>query len=140
MKRLHVHINVGVDQFSEAAKFYGSMLGAEPTKEKPGYRKWLVDAPAINLVIEETSDPADLGVHHLGLQVDEHGELTAIEDRIQSAKLRFMKIGETLCCYSASEKSWTSDPIGTRWELFRSFADLDAYGAKTDEEKANSCG
>jgi catechol 2,3-dioxygenase-like lactoylglutathione lyase family enzyme len=140
MKRLHVHINVPAERFAETETFYRHMLGAEASKTKPGYSKWLIDAPAINLVIEATEAEASVGVHHLGLQVDETEELAAIERRTQAAGLPFLKIGETACCYAASEKSWTADPVGVRWELFRSFADVETYGEKTAAEKVHYTG
>ncbi len=35
----------------------------------------------------------------------------------------------TICCYAQSDKAWTADPQGTRWETFHTFGDATTYHA-----------
>jgi hypothetical protein len=35
----------------------------------------------------------------------------------------------TVCCYARSDKLWTEDPQGTRWETFHTFGDATTYHA-----------
>ena len=35
----------------------------------------------------------------------------------------------TVCCYAKSDKLWTEDPQGTRWETFHTFGDATTYYA-----------
>ena len=49
-------------------------------------------------------------------------------------------MGRTQCCFADSEKNWTADPQGVRWETFRSFGELDHYGEKTPDELRHYAG
>jgi hypothetical protein len=35
----------------------------------------------------------------------------------------------TVCCYARSDKTWTEDPQGTRWETFHTFGEATTYHA-----------
>jgi catechol 2,3-dioxygenase-like lactoylglutathione lyase family enzyme len=138
MKRLHVHINTDHSQFRQSVAFYTTLFDHAPTKTRENYAKWMLDDPRVNFVIEVIEVEGDRpGVHHVGIQVDDSEELGAIRDSLKEAEAPLLEIGETVCCFSKSEKNWTVDPNGLRWETFRSFGDVDEYGEKTLEELAN---
>ncbi len=138
MKRLHVH--VGVKDLNEAVRFYSAVFGAEPVKVKPDYAKWLLADPSLNFAISTRSGAE--GVNHLGIQVDDDGELTEIRERMKQAELGTFDEGETTCCYSRSDKTWTVDPAGVRWETYRNMADAEVYTpatVKTENAERRSC-
>ena len=137
MKRLHVH--VGVKDIDEAVRFYSAVFGAEPVKVKPDYAKWLLSDPSVNFAISTRSGTE--GVNHLGIQVDDDGELTDIRTRMRGAELGTFDEGETTCCYARSDKTWTVDPAGIRWEAYRNMADAEVYtpAAKTCAEPRACC-
>jgi len=138
MKRLHIHINTQKTDFDNSVQFYESLFNSPPTKTRPDYAKWLLDDPHINFVIEVIDIPGDKpGIHHVGLQVDDSEELNDLRDKLKAAEAPLLEIGETTCCFSKSEKNWTMDPSGLRWETFRSFGDVSEYGEKTLEELKN---
>ena len=138
MKRLHIHINTEEASFAPTTAFYTKLFGASPTKERPNYAKWMLDDPKMNFVVEVIDIEGDTpGIHHVGLQVDESDELAAIKDALKEAEAPLLQVGETICCFSRSEKNWTVDPSGVRWETFRSFNDIDEYGERTLEELAH---
>ena len=135
MKRMHIHINVEESKFESSSLFYQTLLGAEPTITREGYSKFLLDDPAVNLVVEVLEIEGDVpGIHHVGIQLDEDGDLNTILESLKQAGAPLLEIGRTQCCFADSEKNWTADPQGVRWETFRSFGQIDEYGAKTDEE------
>jgi catechol 2,3-dioxygenase-like lactoylglutathione lyase family enzyme len=125
MKRLHVH--VGVINLEEAVRFYSTMFGAEPVKLKADYAKWLLTDPSVNFAISTRAGTA--GVNHLGIQVDDDSELSEIRARLEKAELGTFDEGETTCCYAKSDKTWTLDPAGVRWETYRNMADAEVYTA-----------
>lgn len=138
MKRLHIHVNATQEDHASSVAFYSTLFAAEPTKTREGYAKWMLDDPRVNFVVETIDMPgAQPGIHHVGVQVDESEELAAIRDTLEAAEAPLMEIGETVCCFSKSEKNWTMDPNGVRWETFRSFGDVEEYGHKTAREIAN---
>ncbi|MGB5324340.1 MAG: glyoxalase/bleomycin resistance/dioxygenase family protein [Pseudomonadales bacterium] len=138
MKRMHIHINAEAANFAATRSFYATLFNCAPTKSRTNYAKWMLDDPHVNFVIEVIEVAGDVpGIHHVGIQVDDSNELQAIRDALRQAEAPLLEIGETVCCFSKSEKNWTMDPAGVRWETFRSFGDTGQYGEKTLEELAN---
>ena len=138
MKRLHIHVNIEETKFDKSVGFYTTLFGSPPTKTRENYAKWMLDEPYVNFVVEVIEIEGDKpGIHHVGIQVDESEELDVLRDRLKAAEAPLLEIGETICCFSKSEKHWTMDPSGLRWETFRSFGDVPEYGEKTLEELAN---
>ena len=77
MKRFHIH--VGVEKLDESIRFYNALFGAEPVKTKTDYAKWLLDDPRVNFAISTRASKK--GVDHLGIQVEENGELDELRTR-----------------------------------------------------------
>lgn len=139
MRRLHVHLNVAADQFDATTAFYSTLFGHEPTKTRDGYAKWMLDDPRVNFVAEVPHECCDsLGIHHVGLQVDGSDELEDIRRTLKAADAPLLEVGETVCCYSKSEKHWTRDPSGVRWEAFHTHGDAEDYGDRTVAEREGS--
>ena len=135
MKRIHLHINVAEAKFEASVGFYATLFGSPPTLARNRYAKWLLDDPAVNLTVEVLEVAGDVaGIHHVGIQVDAEAELEQIRLALREAEAPLLHVGRTQCCFADSEKNWTADPQGVRWETFRSFGQLDHYGAKTEEE------
>ncbi len=123
MKRLHVHVSV--DNIEDAVKFYSTMFGVEPVKQKSDYAKWLVEEPSLNFAISAKGRKP--GLDHFGIQVDEEAELTEVRDRIAKAELQTFDEGETTCCYAKSDKTWVMDPAGVAWEAYQFMGDAEIF-------------
>jgi catechol-2,3-dioxygenase len=123
MKRMHVH--VGVKNLEESVRFYNALFGAEPAKLKPDYAKWMLDDPHLNFAISTRA--GTVGLDHMGLQVDDADELTALREHMSAANISTHSDGETTCCYAKSEKSWVEDPNGIAWEAYHTMADAQIY-------------
>ena len=130
MKRMHIH--VGVEKIDDAIKFYSALFGAEPSKTKPDYAKWMLDDPRINFAISTRAGKK--GVDHLGIQVDEESELAELRSRLNKADLGAEDEGETVCCYAKSDKSWVTDPAGIAWEAYRTMEDAQMFSAKAEQQ------
>jgi catechol 2,3-dioxygenase-like lactoylglutathione lyase family enzyme len=124
MKRLHVHL--GVQDLEQSIRFYATLFAAEPTVRKPDYAKWLLDDPRVNFAISQGR--GDAGIHHLGIQAEDAGELAEIYGRLEQADRPVLEEGATVCCYARSEKSWISDPQGLAWETFLTHGESTVYG------------
>jgi catechol 2,3-dioxygenase-like lactoylglutathione lyase family enzyme len=125
MKRFHVH--VGVSDLDRSIGFYTGLFGVPPTVTKPDYAKWMLDDPRVNFAISRR-DGAVKGVEHLGVQVEDGGELADVYGRLASAGAPVLEEGATTCCYAKSEKSWIADPDGVVWEAFLTHGDATVYG------------
>ena len=124
MKRLHVH--VAVDDLDRSIGFYSNLFAAAPTVLKPDYAKWMLDDPTVNFAISARGGKA--GVEHLGIQVEDAGELAEVYARLDKADAPVVEEGATTCCYAKSEKSWITDPQGVVWETFLTQGDATTYG------------
>ena len=135
MKRLHIH--VGVENIEEATRFYSALFGTEPVKTKTDYAKWLLDDPRVNFAISTRASKK--GVDHLGIQVEENGELDELRGRLKTANLAVFDEGETVCCYAKSDKTWVQDPAGVPWETYRTMEDAQIFGEKPAITESACC-
>lgn len=126
MKRLHIH--VGVDNLDESIRFYNALFGAEPTKTKEDYAKWMLDDPKVNFAISTRAGTK--GVDHLGIQVDDEAEMTELRQRFEKADMSTFDDGEAVCCYARSDKAWLKDPAGIAWETYRTMEDVNIFSGK----------
>lgn len=125
MKRLHVH--VGVEDLDRSIGFYSALFAAQPTVTKPDYAKWMLEDPRVNFAIS-SGDHAAKGIEHLGIQVEDEGELADVYAQLKAADRPVLEEGKTTCCYAKSEKSWIADPDGVVWEAFLTRGEATVYG------------
>ena len=125
MNRVHVHLN-GAD-LAGSIRFYTQLFAAEPAVLKHDYAKWMLEDPRINFAISNTGRAP--GIDHLGLQVDSAAELDALGPRLDAAGGTVVPEDAAICCYARSDKLWTEDPQGTRWETFHTVGEATTYYA-----------
>ena len=123
MNRFHVHLNV--NDLGASVRFYTELFAVPPAVLKEDYAKWMLDDPRVNIAISNTGRAP--GVDHLGLQVDSSDELIALGKRLDAAGGTVVPEEATICCYAQSDKNWTEDPQGTRWETFHTFGQATTY-------------
>jgi catechol 2,3-dioxygenase-like lactoylglutathione lyase family enzyme len=132
MKRLHVHVSVA--DITRSVGFYSALFAAKPTVLKPDYAKWMLEDPRVNFAISTRG--REPGLDHLGIQVENTGELQEVYARLHEAGGDITEQGETTCCYAKSEKSWIDDPAGIAWETFHTTGESTVYGDGTGENQA----
>jgi catechol 2,3-dioxygenase-like lactoylglutathione lyase family enzyme len=142
MKRLHVH--VAVADLPHSIGFYSALFAARPAVVKPDYAKWMLDDPRVNFAISTRG--REPGLDHLGIQVENEGELQEVYARLRDAGADMVEQGQTSCCYAKSEKSWVDDPAGISWETFLTSGESTDYGdgsgqrvARVAHEKPSAC-
>jgi len=127
MKRFHVHVNVR--DLDQSIRFYVQLFGAEPNVRKDDYAKWMLDDPRVNFAISRRERAS--GVDHLGLQAEDPAELEQIGARLRSADAVTLAEAGTTCCYAQSDKYWSEDPQGLRWESFYTHGAATTYYTPT---------
>lgn len=128
MKRMHIMLKV--NNLNESVKFYSTLFGIKPTKQKEDYAKWMLDDPRVNFSIAERE--GDKGIEHLGIEAESEEELQELRTNIDRTHGLARNEGETTCCYANSDKSWVSDPQGVDWEVFRTFGESESYRTETE--------
>ena len=132
MKRFHVHLSV--EDLDANVRFYSTVFGAPPTVRKDDYAKWMLEDPRVNFAI--SSRGAELGLNHLGFQVESDEELTALRDTARDAEIAALDQPGAACCYARSDKYWITDPQGIAWETFRTLDSIPVFGADTQTRPA----
>src|SRR5687768_7605012 len=114
-----VHVALNVNDFDKSVQFYRAMFGLEPVKLKPGYAKFDVSEPALNLTLNYVGQVNSLGaLNHLGVQVNSTEAVLEAKERLRTAGLATFDEMGTDCCYALQDKIWITDPNGYRWEIF----------------------
>ena len=103
---------------SRTVSFYKSFFGKDPVKLKPGYAKFDIDNPGLNLTLNEGAVPSTGVLNHLGIQVASTDDVVAAIARLKSAGLLTREEVNTDCCYALQDKVWVKDPDGYEWEVF----------------------
>lgn len=125
MNRFHVHLSVS--NLDDSIRFYSQLFATAPAVVKPDYAKWMLEDPRVNFAISITGRAP--GVDHLGIQVDDGDELVALGKRLDAIGSTLVPELDATCCYARSDKLWTEDPQGTRWETFHTAGDAVNYCA-----------
>lgn len=128
MKRFHVHVSV--KDLQSSIRFYSALFGADPTVAKSDYAKWMVEDPRINFAISQRAE--EIGVNHLGLQVDSEEELEQLRGQAQHADLAAVAESNVTCCYARGNKYWYTDPQGVAWETYHTLEQVEFFNANAD--------
>ncbi len=126
---MRLQLALNVPDLDAAVRFYEKMFDTPVHKRKPGYANFAIADPPLKLVLFEQADASER-LNHLGVEVFEDGEVTAITDRLAKSGVDH-ETEDTTCCYAESEKVWTRAPDATPWEWYRVLADADHFGEQT---------
>ena len=71
MAVMRPHLALNVTDVERSIPFYRALFGAEPAKVRPGYAKFEIAEPALNLTLNEGDRDENLGAfNHAGIQVE----------------------------------------------------------------------
>ena len=129
MAALRPHLALTVSDTERSLPFYEALFGVAPVKTRPGYVKFEVPDPALNLTLNAGERSGSLGAfNHAGIQVSATEDVLMAKLRLQKAGLATFDEMDTTCCYAKQDKIWVSDPDGTPWEVFVTHEDADGPG------------
>ena len=115
---LKAHVSLNVRSVDQSLQFYRKMLGIEPSKVRPGYAKFDVQNPPLNLALNEARVTSRGALSHLGIQLASTEDVLAIKQKWNDAGLSTHDEMQTSCCYAVQDKTWVRDPDGNEWEAF----------------------
>src|ERR1041384_5296542 len=118
VKFLKAHLALNVRNVERSIEFYRKLLGIEPLKVRPGYAKFDVQQPPLNLTLNEVPFGERGALSHLGLQVATTEDVLRLRTRWRAAGLDTYDEMQTNCFYALQDKSGVRDPDGNEWEAF----------------------
>jgi catechol 2,3-dioxygenase-like lactoylglutathione lyase family enzyme len=133
-----IHLGLAVNDLQKSIAFYRILFGQEPTKTRPGYAKFEVANPHVNLslnVVGGETGPNN-SVAHFGIQVKSTEAVKLVTERLAGAGLETRKEENVTCCYAVQNKVWATDPDGNKWEVY---VVLDNNGAHHQSSQSACC-
>ena len=116
MNVLKAHVSLNVTNIDASVAFYEKVFDVAATKRRPGYAKFDLGSPSLNLTMQE-GPRSGVNASHFGIQVETTDDVTIAATRFERAGLR-TRLEDTSCCYSVQTKVWVEDPDGNMWEVF----------------------
>lgn len=117
MNILKPHVSLNVSNIDASVAFYERVFAVKATKRRPGYAKFDLEAPSLNLTMHE-APRSGVNASHFGVQVASTEDVAAAWSRFKDAGLKTMTEDDTTCCYALQDKVWVEDPDGNMWEVF----------------------
>ncbi len=117
MNVLKPHVSLNVSAIDASVAFYEKAFGVAATKRRPGYAKFDLEAPSLNLTMTE-APRTGVNASHFGIQVASSEDVLEAKARFEAAGLSTFSEEDTACCYAVQDKVWVEDPDGNAWEVF----------------------
>jgi catechol 2,3-dioxygenase-like lactoylglutathione lyase family enzyme len=133
MNVLKPHVSLNVTAIERSVVFYEKAFGVPATKRRPGYAKFDLLSPALNLSMVE-APRTGVNASHFGIQVASSADVVEAKERFEAAGLATRTEENTACCYAVQDKVWVEDPDGNSWEVFVVKGDAPAM-----REEASTC-
>jgi catechol 2,3-dioxygenase-like lactoylglutathione lyase family enzyme len=139
MNVLKPHISLNVSNVDASVEFYERAFGVKATKRRPGYAKFDLTSPALNLTMQE-APRTGVNASHFGVQVASSEDVASAWARFKQAGLDVLTEQNTECCYALQDKVWVKDPDGNAWEVFVVKGDAATMGESVIGEPATKPG
>jgi catechol 2,3-dioxygenase-like lactoylglutathione lyase family enzyme len=117
MTILKPHVSLNVSNIDASVAFYEKAFGVPATKRRPGYAKFDLTEPSLNLSMQE-APRTGVNASHFGIQVASREDVAQAWTRFKEAGLKTFVEESTECCYALQDKVWVEDPDGNAWEVF----------------------
>jgi catechol 2,3-dioxygenase-like lactoylglutathione lyase family enzyme len=115
-----IHIALAVGDLDRSVAFYCILFGQGPSKTRPGYARFEVAEPPVNLALNALGGPTGPNnpVAHYGIQVKSTAAVQNIAIRLRAAGVETRDERQVTCCYAVQNKTWATDPDGNKWEVY----------------------
>jgi catechol 2,3-dioxygenase-like lactoylglutathione lyase family enzyme len=117
MNVIKPHVSLNVSNIDSSVAFYEKVFQVKATKRRPGYAKFDLSTPNLNLTMQE-APRTGINASHFGVQVESSEDVAAAWSRFKAAGLKTLTEENTECCYALQDKVWVEDPDGNSWEVF----------------------
>lgn len=117
MNILKPHVSLNVSDIERSVVFYEKAFAVSASKRRPGYAKFDLQEPSLNLTLVQ-APRTGVNASHFGVQVAGSDDVAQAQARFESVGLKTFSEENTSCCYAVQDKVWIEDPDGNSWEVF----------------------
>lgn len=135
MNVLKPHVSLNVTNIDASVAFYEAAFSVSATKRRPGYAKFDLAEPSLNLTMQE-APRTGLNAAHFGVQVASEADVAEARARFERAGLATRTEENVSCCYAVQDKVWVQDPDGNAWEIFFVKGEAEVMSTTTDSGDA----
>jgi catechol 2,3-dioxygenase-like lactoylglutathione lyase family enzyme len=139
MNVLKPHVSLNVSNVEESIAFYEKVFGVKARKKRPGYAKFDLVVPSLNLTMQQ-APRTGTNASHFGIQVAATEDVVEAKRKFEEAGLRTFSEENTSCCYAVQDKVWTLDPDGNAWEVFVVKGDAEVMAKDAPAGATPCCG
>ena len=139
--KTRIHISLPVQDLEASTRFYESLFGTPPSKQKADYTNFRLDSPALHLALVSSPTPGStrIGASHFGVELFEGKDLDAWRTRLERAEIPTAIEDGVTCCYAVADKVWATDPEGNRWEFWVRQEEAETMAEEPSECCETSC-
>jgi catechol 2,3-dioxygenase-like lactoylglutathione lyase family enzyme len=137
MNIIKPHLSLNVTDIEASIAFYEKAFDVRASKRRPGYAKFDLTAPMLNLTMQEAPRTGH-NVSHFGIQVERTEDVLAAKQRFEAVGLATFAEDGVSCCYAVQDKVWINDPDGNAWEVFVVKGDAEVMQGR-EGESATGC-
>src|SRR5438093_13323502 len=98
MNVIKAHVSLNVSNIEGSVAFYEKVFGVAASKRRPGYAKFDLAEPNLNLTMQE-APRTGVNASHFGIQVASSEDVAAAWARFRAAALATHSESDTTCCY-----------------------------------------
>src|SRR5450755_523388 len=103
MNILKPHVSINVSNIDDSVSFYEKVFQVPPTKRRPGYAKFDLTEPNLNLTMQE-APRTGVNASHFGVQVATSEDVAAAWTHFKEAGLKTVTEDNTEYCYALQDK------------------------------------
>jgi len=129
MQVLKPHLSLNVSNIDASVAFYEKLFGVKAFKRRPGYAKFDLAVPSLNLAMMEVPRTG-MNVSHFGIQVASTEDVAIAKSKFEATGLSVVTEEQVSCCHAVQDKVWVTDPDGNEWEVFVVLADIPEDAAR----------
>jgi catechol 2,3-dioxygenase-like lactoylglutathione lyase family enzyme len=129
MNVLKPHVSLNVTDIDASVAFYQKVFDVPATKRRPGYAKFDLAVPSLNLSMVQ-APRSGVNASHFGIQVAATEDVALAAARFERNGLATRGEEDTSCCYAVQDKVWVEDPDGNQWEVFVVKGDSPSMGSE----------
>src|SRR3954447_7742949 len=105
MNIIKPHLSLNISNIDASVSFYEKVFGVAASKRRPGYAKFDLATPSLNLTMQE-APRTGVNASHFGVQVASSEDVGAAWTRFKAAGLKTLTESNTECCYALQDKVW----------------------------------